>query len=195
MRLVELVIPGIIGAGLALLGVWYTNKNNAITNAANRQHDAANNAAHRLHELDKLDREHTFALKRDSLIRLTQSFVQTVAALKQWADSTGDLLLSRTYEEEGSEKMKEDIEKESKHWAEYMLRRTELDQTTASACLAISNDLWLSAQELAESITKADNEVDSSVVDANKMIEKLGESIASFVRAARRELGIVHIDA
>jgi hypothetical protein len=37
-HLVELVVPGIIGAGLALLGVWLTNKNNAATNAANREH-------------------------------------------------------------------------------------------------------------------------------------------------------------
>ena len=39
MRMMELVIPGIIGAGLALFGVWLTNKNNAATNAANRQHE------------------------------------------------------------------------------------------------------------------------------------------------------------
>jgi hypothetical protein len=38
VRVVELIIPGIIGAGLALLGVWFTNKNNAAANAANRQH-------------------------------------------------------------------------------------------------------------------------------------------------------------
>ena len=38
MHLVELVVPGIIGAGLALFGVWLTNKHNAATNAANRQH-------------------------------------------------------------------------------------------------------------------------------------------------------------
>ena len=38
MHLVELVVPGIIGAGLALFGVWLTNKNNQKTNAANRQH-------------------------------------------------------------------------------------------------------------------------------------------------------------
>lgn len=38
MHLVELVVPGIIGAGLALFGVWLTNKYNAATNAANRQH-------------------------------------------------------------------------------------------------------------------------------------------------------------
>jgi hypothetical protein len=40
MHLVELVVPGIIGAGLALFGVWLTNKNNAATNAANRGHAA-----------------------------------------------------------------------------------------------------------------------------------------------------------
>jgi len=34
----ELTVPGIIGAGLALLGVWLTTKHNDKTNAANRQH-------------------------------------------------------------------------------------------------------------------------------------------------------------
>jgi hypothetical protein len=38
VHLVEIVVPGIIGAGLALFGVWLTNRNNAATNAANRQH-------------------------------------------------------------------------------------------------------------------------------------------------------------
>jgi hypothetical protein len=38
VHLLELVIPGIIGAGLALFGVWVTNRSNASTNAANRQH-------------------------------------------------------------------------------------------------------------------------------------------------------------
>jgi hypothetical protein len=37
-HLVEIVVPGIIGAGIAFLGVWWTNKRNAAENAANRQH-------------------------------------------------------------------------------------------------------------------------------------------------------------
>src|SRR5260370_29803224 len=38
MRVIELVVPGIIGAVIALFGVGLTNKNNAATNAANREH-------------------------------------------------------------------------------------------------------------------------------------------------------------
>jgi hypothetical protein len=38
LHLIEIVVPGIIGAGLALFGVWLTNKRNAAENAANRQH-------------------------------------------------------------------------------------------------------------------------------------------------------------
>src|SRR2546427_8155916 len=38
VHFVELVVPGIIGAGLALFGVWFTNKNNVATNAANQRH-------------------------------------------------------------------------------------------------------------------------------------------------------------
>src|SRR5271157_449795 len=36
MRLVEVVVPGLIGAGIAFLGVWWTNRRNASENAANR---------------------------------------------------------------------------------------------------------------------------------------------------------------
>jgi len=38
IHLVEIVVPGIIGAGLALFGVWLTNKRNVAENAANRHH-------------------------------------------------------------------------------------------------------------------------------------------------------------
>ena len=38
IHIVELIVPGIIGAGLALFGVWLTNKHNEMTNAANREH-------------------------------------------------------------------------------------------------------------------------------------------------------------
>jgi hypothetical protein len=34
----ELILPGIIGASLALFGVWLTSRQNARTNTANRQH-------------------------------------------------------------------------------------------------------------------------------------------------------------
>jgi|ERR1017187_10321 hypothetical protein len=53
MRLVELVVPGIIGAGLALFGVWLTNKNNATENEANRKHQFEVNSRQKRWEFRK----------------------------------------------------------------------------------------------------------------------------------------------
>ena len=38
-HIIELVVPGIMGGGIALFGVWLTNRRNAVTNTANRQHE------------------------------------------------------------------------------------------------------------------------------------------------------------
>src|ERR1039457_7233460 len=73
IHLAELAVPGIVGIAGALFGVLLTNRYNAATNAANRKH-----------ELEKLNREHSFTFKRDVLIHVTQSLVQTLAALKLW---------------------------------------------------------------------------------------------------------------
>jgi hypothetical protein len=53
MRLVELVVSGIIGAGLALFGVWLTNKNNAAENEANRKHQFEVNSRQKRWEFRK----------------------------------------------------------------------------------------------------------------------------------------------
>ena len=75
--LLKLVIPTLLGAalgsGITLYGLDKNNKHNAAENRANRQHD-----------LEKLNREHSFTLKRDVLMRVTQSLVQTLAALQSF---------------------------------------------------------------------------------------------------------------
>jgi hypothetical protein len=180
MRLVELVIPGIIGAGLALFGVWYTNKSNAITNAANRQHD-----------LEKLDRDHSFALKRDVLIRVTQLLVQAFAGMKnsEYKKRQRSLLEQLTPDMSEAERKQLD-EVEVKIWTEYKLRQEELEQATASARLAITDDLWKLAQSVGASIVEADYSGKRT-----KSIEEVDGEIAAFTEAARKELGIVQIDA
>jgi hypothetical protein len=135
MHLVELVVPGIIGAGLALFGVWLTNKHNAATNAANRKH-----------ELEKLNLDHSFGLKRDVLMRVTQTLVQTLTALKEWDSCRASLEHVENNGEEEHGELKQAQEDAEKAWAEYSLRRNELEQATASACLALSDELWKSAQ-------------------------------------------------
>jgi hypothetical protein len=83
MRLVELVIPGVIGAGLALFGVWLTNKNNAATNAANRQHEfhiermKAETAA-RYKSLDN-----NWAFRKDVYINLIKATIKLESAIHE----------------------------------------------------------------------------------------------------------------
>jgi hypothetical protein len=185
MRLVELVIPGIIGAGLALLGVWYTNKNNAVTNAANRQHD-----------LEKLNREHTFGLKRDVLMRLTQLFVQERNAVAEWRfqmEVANATTMPNAFLLNENEEQRKDIVEQ--------IGRSELDQATAAACLAISDDLWQSAQGVRRSLFEAVSELvhQGTLANSNNNYTKtnaqLDEELFAFIQAARKELGIVHIDA
>jgi len=65
IKLVELAVPAGLGAGITLLSVWLTNRQN------------------RKHEFEKLNREHSFELKRDLLLKVTESLVQTRSALKE----------------------------------------------------------------------------------------------------------------
>jgi len=186
MHLVELVVPGIIGAGLALFGVWLTNKHNAATNAANRKH-----------ELEKLSLDHSFGLKRDVLLRVTQTLVQTLTALKEWDSCRACLEHVENNGEEEYGQLKQAQEDTEKAWAEYSLRRNELEQATASACLALSDELWKSAQAVKASIVETRNRIVADGIEYNttpiKTVAQLFAEIADFTKAAKTELGIMHI--
>jgi len=60
MHILELVVPGIIGAGLALLGVWLTNKHNRMLNKTNHQY-----------ETEKWDRQTRWTAKKEKYETLT----------------------------------------------------------------------------------------------------------------------------
>jgi hypothetical protein len=181
MHLVELVIPGIIVGSIAFFGVWLTNRNQAKTNEHNRTA-----------ELEKLNREHSFALKRDVLIRLTQSLVQTLAALRDWDNSKDYLAHLEVNTGVPPAEMTRAVAETEKAWTEYWLRKNELEQATAAACLAISDELWKSAQTLGASIADARRQ---SLSGQSSPFEDADKQIAAFTKAARKELGIVHIDA
>ena len=180
VHLAELAVPGIVGIAGALIAVFLTNRYNAATNAANREH-----------ELAKLDREHSFALKRDALIRVTQSFVQTHVALRQWNSSLRYLERPEVNGEEEFGQTNDADAEATKEFEAYRLRQTELEQATAAACLAVSDDLWKAAESVVASIVKASKEVSTGVLPCTKNAQQIGEEIALFIKAARNELGIV----
>jgi hypothetical protein len=183
VHLVELVLPGIIGAVLALFGVWLTNRNNAANNADNRQH-----------ELKKMNREHSFVLKRDVLMRITQSLVQTLATLKDWHDSREFLEYVQAHHETDNQ-IQEAEGNISKAWADYSSRRIELEQATASARLAVSNDLWKSAQVVEEAIAEACRQLATRRSSPTSTIEQVEKQITNFIQDAGNELGVVRIDS
>jgi hypothetical protein len=75
-----------------------------------------------------------------------------------------------------------------------LLRLNELQQATASAGLAVSDGLWKSAQAVESSIMRARQNILAEGSHYSSY-ETLDREIADFTKAAKKELGIVHIDA
>jgi hypothetical protein len=74
IRLLEVVVPGVIGAGLALLGVWLTNLNNRHITAENHKYEDA-----------KLQRQEQVQLRRDFYFALIKAATDFRARLLQYA--------------------------------------------------------------------------------------------------------------
>jgi hypothetical protein len=84
MHLLELVVPGIIGAGLALFGVWLTNKHNDATNEANRQHQLDVESIKDEIAAQAKSRDNRWEFRKDvytNLIRLAVEFLRIYATL------------------------------------------------------------------------------------------------------------------
>jgi|ERR1017187_6010895 hypothetical protein len=169
MVLLKAVLPTVLGvalgSGISLYSIKQNNK----------------------HDLEKLNSEHAFAMKRDVLVHVTQSLVHTLAAVKIWDNSRRYSDGMRRDSESAIKQATEDL---TLKWSEFEIRRTELEQSTAAAGLAVSDELWKLAQATGASIQKAleQREQPNAFTCAD-------EQIASFVQAAQKELGIVHIDA
>jgi hypothetical protein len=184
MRLIELVIPGIIGALLALFGVWLTNRTNARTSETNR-----------LHDLEKVDRQHTFELKRDVLMRLTQAQGQTLAALIRWYNANQLLERLQVNGEDVSGGLKQAEVETAATFAEYRLRGNELSQATASSSLALSDELWHSAKDFVESIRELYGQIIERNLPSITTLQRVANEMTRFTEAARKELGLVQIAA
>jgi hypothetical protein len=172
----DLAMPGFVGGLSAWIAVWLTSRNNERTNAANRKHD-----------LEKLNREHSFNLKRDVLLRLTMSLVQTHSALMDFESAVGYVGYVQANGEDDLRAAEEDV---PKCRSEYWRTRTECQQSTASASLAISDELWKSAQAVSELIDEGYRLV-ATRQDSSQAVKQVAEGILKFTQDSREELGIV----
>jgi hypothetical protein len=111
-RIVELAVPTVLGAGLALFGVWLTSRKNETANEASRKH-----------EFEKLNREHSFELKRDLLSKVTASLVQTRSALKDMQIAKDYLEFVEANGEEEKDDLKSAEENVRQSWPNYSLHK------------------------------------------------------------------------
>jgi hypothetical protein len=174
------ILAGAVGAGLTLYGVRQTNRHNAAENAANRQH-----------ELEKLNRDHSLVLKRDVLLHVTQLLVQTLAAVRRWDYCRGHLEWLKSNPAAEDDGVKQADSDQWRAWNEYSLRRNELEQATAAACLAVSDDLWKLAQSVGSSIAEAFEQTGNRQSLRSRTVAQVDVEIANFIKAARAELGFV----
>lgn len=79
VHLVELVVPGIIGAGIAFLGVWWTNKRNAAENAANREHQFRLEFAKDKIAAEATSRDSRWAFRKDVYVNLITATTDMLA--------------------------------------------------------------------------------------------------------------------
>lgn len=173
----DLIVPGIIGAGIALFGVWLTTKHSDKINAANQQH-----------ELDKLNRQQNFPLKRDALLRLTQSLVQALAALRNFYNSKEWLAFLEANGEEEKGQAEEAKLEIPKAGLEYHECRRALDEATACASLAVSGELWRAALKIGESMTEF-RRLTGVGRATDAALEDIDRAIAAFTVTAKTELG------
>jgi hypothetical protein len=82
----ELIVPGIIGAGLALLGVLLTTKHNDKTNAANRQHQLEVEVAKAKIVAEYRSRDNRWVFRKDVYVNLLNSITDCILVLAQLND-------------------------------------------------------------------------------------------------------------
>jgi hypothetical protein len=73
VHVAEIVVPGIIGAGIAFLGVWWTNKRNAAENAANREHQLLIEAAKAEIAAKYRSQDNRWSFRKDAYVSLLRS--------------------------------------------------------------------------------------------------------------------------
>src|ERR1022692_1488795 len=91
VHLVELVVPGIIGAGIAFLGVWLTTKSHAAENAANREHQLRLEVAKDKIAAEARSRDNRWEFRKNvyvNLVNVTSNLLVVVAATQCGVPST-----------------------------------------------------------------------------------------------------------
>jgi len=81
VRLVELLLPGIIGGGIAFFGVWLTNRNNARQNDANRQHQLEVEVAKAKIAAEYRSKDNRWEFQKNVYVKLLTSITDIILAL------------------------------------------------------------------------------------------------------------------
>lgn len=79
-HMLELVVPGVIGAALALLGVWLTNRTNERTNAENRLHQLEVEREKAKIAAEGTSRDRRWEFRKDVYTNL----IRTISGLIEW---------------------------------------------------------------------------------------------------------------
>src|ERR1039458_7775654 len=89
VHLVELVVPGIIGAGIAFLSAWLTNKRNAAENAANRENQLRVEIAKDRIAAEAKSRDNRWAFRKDVYVNLITATSGLIRAYSGIATTVG----------------------------------------------------------------------------------------------------------
>ena len=122
---------------------------------------------------------------------LTQTLVQATDALKVWRHSLQNSDYVRA--DPNREFRPEDViiadDEVKKAFDEAANSKTALNEATAAACLAVSDDLWQIARSINLTLDDAQTQV-RKAGEFNKTIEGVTEMITNFTQAAKKELRI-----
>jgi hypothetical protein len=184
VHLVEIVLPGIIGAGIAFLGVWWTNKRNAAENGANREHQVLIEIAKAEIAAKYRSQDNRWSFRKDAYVNLLRS----VTALLR---KRGDFLVlvkkqSRLKPENVSElKLTHDEKAANIHeyralFAEYM----------ASMCIATlaTGDEALTASLPSNAKIHENYSLDSKEDQVILDIDAFGKLLGALTLAGRKDL-------
>lgn len=105
VRVVELVIPGLIGAGSAFLGVWLTNWRNAAENAANRAHQFELETAKDRIAAEAKSRDNRWNFRKDVYSDLIHKTVEIMGIYTNFQDLSQKILVG-----EEAKKMANDLD-------------------------------------------------------------------------------------
>jgi len=168
----QFVFPPLIGASMALAGVWLTNRNNRTANERQRQHEMVRWRAEK---------------KQEVLSRIGQLLVQTNHALHhtEWR-------LKKATQLRNAQARAEEIsiadESSGRARQELYERLDELATVAGGAGFALSDPLWRRLQALHQAFTDATQRERNAATSREAQLDGLKTQMDKFLALARNEL-------